>query len=305
MVKIDRVSPTVLGWDTLWFDPSSLMNILIWEYPDTTDFWHLHKDFCELVVVLAGSASSETDQDKQEVHAGDVFFLPAGSLHRYHKIRSLRNYNLLFKPEVLNLCPAGFSQLPNYATLFGYNGTLSPILHLDDKDLSLAVEHIEAIRQEYLTRAPGWHSSVHIEFFRTLLFILRYAVACRENSRQNTFAIGKTLRYMENEPQKNHTIDSLSKLAQMSPGNYRHNFKTVMGVPPIEWLIRIRLKKAVLLLAHTNFPVSQIASDTGFSDGSYFARQFRHFFQKTARQFRQEVIAGKLDVTKELEKLSV
>ena len=305
MVKIDRVSPTVLEWDTLWFDPSSLMNILIWEYPDTTDFWHLHKDFCELVVVLAGSASSETDQDKQEVHAGDVFFLPAGSLHRYHKIRSLRNYNLLFKPEVLNLCPAGFSQLPNYNTLFGRTDTVPPVLHLDDKDLSLAVEHIEAIRQEYLTRAPGWHSSVHIEFFRTLLFILRYAVACSENSRQNTFAIGKTLRYMENEPQKKHTIDSLSKLAQMSPGNYRHNFRTVMGVPPIEWLIRVRLKKAVLMLAHTNFPVSQIASDTGFSDGSYFARQFQRFFQKTARQFRQEVLAGKLDVTKELEKLSV
>ena len=305
MAKTDKISPVILEWDGLWFDSSSLMNILIWEYPDTTDFWHLHKDFCELVVVLAGSACSETDKTKQEVHAGDVFFLPAGSLHRYSKIRSLRNYNLLFKPEVLSAPPAGFLHLPNYNTLFSSTDSVPPVLHLDDKDLSLAVEHIEAIRQEYLNRSPGWHSAVHIEFFRTLLFILRYAVACSENSRQNTFAIGKTLRYMENEPQKKHTIDSLSKLAQMSPGNYRHNFRTVMGVPPIEWLIRVRLKKAVLMLAHTNFPVSQIASDTGFSDGSYFARQFQRFFQKTARQFRQEVLAGKLDVTKELEKLSV
>ena len=109
---------------------------------------------------------------------------------------------------------------------------------------------------------------------------------------------------MEKEPQKKHTVESLSKLAQMSPGSYRHHFKTAMGVPPIDWLIRLRLKKAVLLLVHTDFPVSQIALDTGFTDGSYFARQFQRFFQKTARQFRQDIRTGKLNVTQELEKLS-
>ena len=304
MAKPDNIPPVVLEWDNLWLDPSSPMNILICEYPESSDLWHLHKDFCELVIVLAGNACSETDNDKHDVHAGDVFFLPAGSLHRYNKIRSFRNYNLLFKPEVLNICPSGFSRLPNFDKLFGGNSATLPVLHFDDKDLSRAVENIELIRQEYLTRSPGWHSAVHIEFFRTLLFILRYAVVCSNDSQQHTFSIGKTLRYMENEPQKPHTVASLSKLAQMSPGSYRHHFKTAMGMPPIEWLIRLRLKKAVLLLVHTDFPVSQIALDTGFADGSYFARQFQRFFQKTARQFRQEVRAGKLNVTQELEKLS-
>ena len=83
----------------------------------------------------------------------------------------------------------------------------------------------------------------------------------------------------------------------MSESCFRHHFFAVTGVAPIRYLIRMRLKKALLLLT-TVTPIADIARLSGFSDQNYFTRQFRKQFGITPNAFRKQYTAQKLSVDK-------
>ena len=78
------------------------LEILMHEYKTRTDRWHRHLDFYELVVICSGHARNENKVSSTMVQAGNVFLLPAGSVHRYQEIHQFWHYNVLFDPALLD-----------------------------------------------------------------------------------------------------------------------------------------------------------------------------------------------------------
>ena len=52
-------------------------------------------------------------------------------------------------------------------------------------------------------------------------------------------------------------------------------FRTQTGMPPHQYLLSQRLKEASWLLRHTTLPISEIATQVGFSDAFYFSRLYK------------------------------
>ena len=61
---------------------------------------------------------------------------------------------------------------------------------------------------------------------------------------------------------------------------------------PIDYLIRLRLRQAAILLAYTEQALPEVLEQTGFSDAAYFGRQFHRAFGRTPRQFRRDAKSG-------------
>lgn len=305
MANNDENNPVVLGWQNVCSESGAALNIYIRDYPGTKDLWHQHQDFGELVIVLSGNAYNDSRNKHERLRAGDVQAFPTGSVHRYSGIHFFRHYTILLQEDYLNQLPIGFHSLPNYSMLFEQKAQPSHIIHLDDSDLSEAVGLLEAIRSEYLSHRVGWKEAIYSNFCQALIFILRNAAATGQSGENTSFQIGRTIRYMSDNPSRNYTIQSLCTFAQMSESSFRHHFLELTGLSPIDYIIRLRLQRAALLIAQTDQPISAIALQTGFADNSYFARQFRAFFDSTARDFRTACRAGRLDLTEELEKLQL
>ena len=104
---------------------------------------------------------------------------------------------------------------------------------------------------------------------------------------------------MEKRLQEEHSLQSLSSVAQMSLSNFRMQFRAITGYSPIDYLIRLRLKQAAMLMLYTDLRFSEIMSLAGFSDSSYFTRQFRTVLGKTPRDFRNAVKAGTITPAEE------
>ncbi|HSH09687.1 MAG TPA: AraC family transcriptional regulator [Oceanipulchritudo sp.] len=61
----------------------------------------------------------------------------------------------------------------------------------------------------------------------------------------------------------------------ISHTSFRRHFKAQMGMAPVQYLLDLRMRKAIGLLMHTTLPVKTIAQECGFENPLYFSRMFK------------------------------
>lgn len=282
------------------------LNIEMFDYKTTTDKWHRHVDFYELVIVCSGKARNENGRRSEQIHAGHVYLLPSGSVHRYVKLENFRHYNILFQPQILNAGPVGITALPGYSRLFYFlfdgEDRCSPLLSIDEPVLAQLISMIESIRNEIALRQPGWQETAYFEFMRMLVYLLRRCAPQDTGIGQSAFQIGHAIRVMEEDCARQYMLKDLAELVHMSQSSFRHHFTEITGVPPGEYLLKLRLKKALLMLMSPD-QISNIAVRCGFSDNNYFARQFRKRLGMSPSNFHREYMYHRISVSDMLKKL--
>ena len=281
------------------------LTIRLQEYPSTTDLWHSHKDFAELVLITNGTVINELPDRTIRMQSGDVVLLHPGSVHRYDRIRQLRHYNILFDPAIMNIMPGFMQEINNYGNLFGSNQDISEVLHLGEKELFSAVKLLENMRREKINFSPGHEEAMLADFYLFIIHILRHGKVESGEISTAAFRIGQAVRFMEEHSSQNLTLQQLCSCVHMSESSFRHHFREITGLPPMDYLIRLRLRRAALMMFHSDQPITAIALGAGFADGNYFARKFKQIFKQSPRNFRSAATSGKLDFFSELQKLGL
>ena len=67
-------------------------------------------------------------------------------------------------------------------------------------------------------------------------------------------------------------------------------FARTIGISPIEYLKKYRVKVAANLLTTTDLPVTEICIQCGFNSPSYFSKSFQRVFNVTPREYRKNKI---------------
>lgn len=73
--------------------------------------------------------------------------------------------------------------------------------------------------------------------------------------------------------------------------------KQVTGMPPHEYIRKMRMTQAAEMLKDPTLSISEVAYKAGFDDPNYFSRNFKEYFGVTASQFRK----GKVSASPEVE----
>jgi AraC family transcriptional regulator of arabinose operon len=84
-----------------------------------------------------------------------------------------------------------------------------------------------------------------------------------------------------------HSLISLGRIAQLSPTRLTHRFKQETGESVIAYLLKLRLRRAGLLLQSSEKSVKEISFETGFASPFYFSRQFRRHFRMSPSIYRE------------------
>jgi AraC-like DNA-binding protein len=102
--------------------------------------------------------------------------------------------------------------------------------------------------------------------------------------------------YMNANLGKKITLADLARLIGLSPsspGYFINMFKAETGIPPGQYLMRLRIKKAAHLLATTFLSVKEITIQTGFG---YLSRSFQGYFRRyygmTPIEYRRHAMAS-------------
>lgn len=95
------------------------------------------------------------------------------------------------------------------------------------------------------------------------------------------------VKFMQKNLQEKITLAQLAGISHLSRFHFHRLFKSAYEVTPLQYLTRLRMKKACRLLTKTKRPIPLIVSSCGFEDLSSFIRLFKKEFKKTPLAYRK------------------
>lgn len=84
-------------------------------------------------------------------------------------------------------------------------------------------------------------------------------------------------------------LAELAAVAGLSPFHFARMFKQSIGEPPHAYVLRRRVARARILLAHERLPLADVGARCGFSSQSHFTASFRRLTGVTPRCYRDAV----------------
>lgn len=101
--------------------------------------------------------------------------------------------------------------------------------------------------------------------------------------------VGHLVQYLNEHMDEDVAHDVLAAKYRMHPGYLSRLFKQEMGETLSEYLLRIRIEKAAMLLKSGRYKIGQIASMVGYSASSYFSIMFKKYTGYSPREYSQRL----------------
>lgn len=98
--------------------------------------------------------------------------------------------------------------------------------------------------------------------------------------------IDKVILYIHANYEQKITLKSLIELFHMNRTTLSEEFAKVTGMSVIDYLIKLRIRIASILLSETAIPISEILYRTGFNDSTHFGKMFRKYTGFSPSQYR-------------------
>ncbi len=84
-------------------------------------------------------------------------------------------------------------------------------------------------------------------------------------------------------------IDDICKYAGISESTLRRRFHEYFGISPKQYLINLRINKAIRLLNNKNKSIKEISDECGFNDEKYFSSTVKKHFRISPSELRKKL----------------
>ena len=244
----------------------------------------------EIVVIPNGNGTHLLDGKEVEIKTGDLLVVHPGFVHAYDHVENLEVINIIYDARRLYLPILDAGRLPLFNTFFPIDAhsvrcTAEPVLTLSPPELKKILGIIQRMKQELNSKQPG------CSFF-SLALLMEIIVSIgrlhHETEAKETvpFRIGTSLEYIKTHYRNPISVEQLAKKAGMSRRSFFQHFKNAAGCGPIQYLIQLRISRAVDLLLQSDLRINEIAYQCGFPDSNHFCKVFRMQMGISPRQFR-------------------
>jgi transcriptional regulator GlxA family with amidase domain len=107
--------------------------------------------------------------------------------------------------------------------------------------------------------------------------------------------VQKVMTYMEENFQKDLSLEKLAQSVNLSIWHFGHLFKTETGKSPVQYLKSLRMAQARKLLETTFLSIKEVMSKVGMRDQTHFAKDFKRSYGLTPTRYRASVLSARRD----------
>ena len=100
-------------------------------------------------------------------------------------------------------------------------------------------------------------------------------------------SLDAVVELLHSQYNKNWSIEELSGQCRLSRYHFMRSFREYTGLPPVKFLLDIRMAKAQELLLDLSMNISEIAETLGYAHPHYFSRVFRQYTGVSPSEYRK------------------
>jgi len=155
---------------------------------------------------------------------------------------------------------------------------------------SVAVDFARTFLAELAADAPnGVMYAESLTVGLVLHLLANYGVAKPKvpspRGKLNAFQLRAVLECITSQLDDDVSLLTLARQAHVSPFHFARLFRATVGVSPHQFVLRLRLERAVRFMKARKMPLAQIAVECGFHDQPHFTRAFRRVFRITPAMY--------------------
>lgn len=249
--------------------------------------WHTEAEFYFLekgeVILSAGDQTFH-------LFAGDTILIPPFVLHSAVSIGSAAcsHYAFVFSPSLLADSTRD-TEYYTYLSIFEGTGVSKCILirpnHPWEKQILSHLQHIFSYYDHDFTSCS---LSIHGYFLLICQELVNHYATPNHsiNYRNLSQQLKPVLFYMNENYSADLSLEQLASCVYLSREQFCRSFKKLTGLTPFTYLIRLRILKSCELLLSDHKKIADIASLCGFSNISYFNREFKRFMHMNPKAYR-------------------
>ena len=270
-----------------------LKNIAFSRFTHDSAYENIISPFTRIYLITEGKGYIFFDGTKTELEPDHIYLVSSFTPCSYFFEKDLAHYYIHCSMEL----PSGL----NVYNLFGVKHKIKAISDdyvLFQKCLQLnpgyeLPHHDPKIYQSkpWINKEITYHSLSHYLETKAILMQLFSRFAGNEKTdtinKIGNHSFQNILHYIQENITQDIPVKKLAEMACSSKDHFTRTFKSIIGIPPSEYIIRKRLDKAKLLLLTTDASLSEIISLSGFHTTAYFCRIFKKYTSFTPEQFRR------------------
>lgn len=132
----------------------------------------------------------------------------------------------------------------------------------------------QIIRELQLQR-ENYEDMISLFMHHILLTINRYIKEGKQTKNDTINDIERAVHYFNENYNKPISIEQYAQEHLISVNWFIHSFKSIMKVPPMQYIVSLRMAAAKGYLENSNMNITEIANAVGYDNALYFSRLFR------------------------------
>ena len=253
---------------------------------------HTH-DFIELVYILRGKCVHTIDGKVYPVKKGDMLIINYDQTHSI--IGGTGEYiNIFLKPEYLNdniadqLNAFALLDLVEFSVFKQTLAEIKNVVSFSDFERT-TIENILLNLETEMHEMPVGYAISTRSWFNLLLVMVFRKMSLLLTERFNGIS-EELLMFVKTHCHEKLEMHMIAQRCHYHPAYFSRSFRNYTGMSFTEYLKKVRIDRAVQLLANTGLQVQDVCYEVGYADKTKFFRHFRELVGQTPLAYRKSMI---------------
>ena len=232
-----------------------------------------------LFIILEGSKTVMVgdrifEYDSSSYFISSTFLAVSGKIIEASKDEPFLSIQIVFNQEQIFQALEEFSVSLNKAN----TSNLSASTYTLDSDLKESISRL--VR---LTQTPSDIEVLSKLYLQEILYRLLVSNQNIEFLQQvsiesNSYKISKAISFINQNIYETFLVNDIAKSVNMSISSFHKNFKTIIGISPLQYVKKLKLLEAKRLMTLENMDIEGVSFYVGYQSTSQFSREYKNYF---------------------------